>query len=522
MNDDGGERRFRTSSGIEVDAVYRASDGVGEGLEEPGRFPFTRGIYPTMYRGRLWTMRQYAGFGTAQETNRRYHYLLSQGTTGLSVAFDLPTQMGYDSDHPIAGGEVGRVGVAIDTIGDMRTLFDGIALDQVSTSMTINSTAAILLALYLSLGDEQGLERNALNGTVQNDVLKEYVARGTYIYPVDPSLRLATDVVAFCTREVPRWNSISISGYHIREAGSTAPQEVAFTLANGLAYVEGALAAGVALEDFAPRLSFFFAAHSDLLEEVAKFRAARRLWARLMKERFSASDRSCLLRFHTQTGGSTLTAQQPLNNVVRVTIQALAAALGGTQSLHTNGFDEALALPTEGAAKLAVRTQQILAHESGVTNTVDPLAGSFYVEALTRAIEEAACAYLEKIEELGGAPQAITFMQGEIHESAYRHQMEIEENERLVVGVNVFEEEEDPLAIEKADFSALEEAQTLRLKDFKADRDWGNTSQALEGVRSAARSTDNLMPPIIQAVKACATLGEISEVLRKEWGTHDP
>ena len=522
MKDDTSEKRFRTGSGIEVDAVYEATAGEAEGLGRPGQFPFTRGIYPNMYRGRLWTMRQYAGFGTADETNQRYHYLLSQGTTGLSVAFDLPTQMGYDSDHPISRGEVGRVGVAIDTIEDMRTLFHGIALDQVSTSMTINSTAAILFALYLSVGDEQGVGRNALAGTVQNDVLKEYVARGTYIYPVEPSLRLAADLVAFCAREVHRWNAISISGYHIREAGSTAPQEVAFTLANGLAYVERVLVAGVPLEDFAPRLSFFFAAHNDLLEEVAKFRAARRLWARLMKERFDASDRSCLLRFHTQTGGSTLTAQQPLNNVVRVTVQALAAALGGTQSLHTNGFDEALALPTEGAAKLALRTQQILAHESGITNTVDPLAGSYYVEALTSQIEDAARAYLEEIEGLGGAPQAIEYMQGEIHESAYRHQMEIEANERLVVGVNVFEEEEESPSIEKPDFSALETAQRLRLEDFKARRDPDNTSRALEGMRSAARSTENLIPPMIEAVKASATLGEISQVLREEWGAHDP
>ena len=522
MKDDTSERRFRTDSGIEVDSVYEADAGDAEGLERPGRFPFTRGIYPNMYRGRLWTMRQYAGFGTAEETNQRYRYLLTQGTTGLSVAFDLPTQMGYDSDHAIARGEVGRVGVAIDTIEDMRTLFGGIALDQVSTSMTINSTAAILLALYLSLGDEQGVERNALGGTVQNDVLKEYIARGTYIYPVDPSLRLVTDLVAFCAREMPRWNPISISGYHIREAGSTAPQEIAFTLANGLAYVESVLATGVPMEDFAPRLSFFFAAHNDLLEEVAKFRAARRLWARLMKERFGASDRSCLLRFHTQTGGSTLTAQQPLNNVVRVTIQALAAALGGTQSLHTNGFDEALALPTEEAAKLALRTQQILAHESGITNTVDPLAGSYYVEALTREIEDGARAYLETIEGLGGAPKAIGFMQDQIHESAYRYQMEIEENERSVVGVNVFEEdEEEPMPVPSPDFSGLEADQKRRLAVFRKKRDPGDTSHALEGIRSAARSTENLIPPMIEAVKASVTLGEISEVLREEWGTHE-
>ena len=537
MKEDKSERRFRTGSGIEVDAVYEADNGDfaeagdagetgetggAEGLGKPGQFPFTRGIYPNMYRGRLWTMRQYAGFGTAEETNRRYHYLLSQGITGLSVAFDLPTQMGYDSDHPIARGEVGRVGVAIDTIEDMRTLFQGIALDQVSTSMTINSTAAILLALYLSLGDEQGAGRDTLAGTVQNDVLKEYIARGTYIYPVEPSLRLATDLMAFCAREVPRWNSISVSGYHIREAGSTAPQEVAFTLANGLAYVESVLATGLQLEDFAPRLSFFFAAHNDLLEEVAKFRAARRLWARLMRERFDAPDRSCLLRFHTQTGGSTLTAQQPLNNVVRVTVQALAAALGGTQSLHTNGFDEALSLPSEEAAKLAIRTQQVLAHESGITNTVDPLAGSYYVESLTREIENGARAYLEEIDGLGGASKAIEFMQGEIHESAYRHQMEIEEKERFVVGVNVFEEEEEPPSMEIPEFTSLETGQKRRLEDFKKRRDSGGAAQALQGVRSAARSTENLMPPIIEAVKASATLGEISEVLREEWGAHDP
>ena len=516
------EPPLRTDSGIEVDALYEAVPGASEPLEGPGQFPFTRGIYPTMYRGRLWTMRQYAGFGTAEETNRRYHYLLAQGTTGLSVAFDLPTQMGYDSDHPIAIGEVGRVGVAIDTIDDMRTLFDGIALDRVSTSMTINSTAAILLGMYLAVGDEQGVGRNALAGTVQNDVLKEYIARGTYIFPVEASLRLATDLIAFCAREVPRWNAISVSGYHIREAGSTAPQEVAFTLANGLDYVERVLAAGVPLDDFAPRLSFFFAAHNDFLEEVAKFRAARRLWARLMRERFNASDRSCFLRFHTQTGGSTLTAQQPLNNVVRVTLQALAAALGGTQSLHTNGFDEALALPTEGAAKLALRTQQILAHESGITNTVDPLAGSYYIEALTGEIEERARTYLAKIDDRGGASKAIEFMQGEIHESAYRHQMEIEERDRLVVGVNVLQDEEEQLRIENPDFSALATDQKLRLGQFKARRDDDDASKALEGVRSAARSTENLVPSIIEATKAFATLGEISGVLREVWGTHDP
>ena len=412
----------RTDSGLPVEPVY------GDG-ERPGAFPYTRGVYPNMYRGRVWTMRQYAGFGTAEETNERFRYLLERGQTGLSVAFDLPTQMGYDSDAGMAQGEVGRVGVAIDSLDDMRRLFAGIPLGEVSTSMTINATAGILLAFYVALGDEQGVGRDRLSGTVQNDVLKEYIARGTYIYPVDQSLRLITDVMAFCAREVPRWNTVSISGYHIREAGSTAPQEVAFTFANGLEYVRRALDAGLDLEAFAPRLSFFFAAHNDLFEEVAKFRAARRLWARLMRDRFDASDRSCRLRFHTQTGGSTLTAQQPLNNVVRVAVQALAATLGGTQSLHTNGYDEALALPTEESAKLALRTQQVLASESGVTKTVDPLGGSHYVEALTDAIESAAVEYLEAIDEMGGAAAAIDFMQEEIHQAAYRFQMEVESGE---------------------------------------------------------------------------------------------
>jgi methylmalonyl-CoA mutase N-terminal domain/subunit len=466
-------------------------------------------------------MRQYAGFGTAQETNRRYHYLLEQGTTGLSVAFDLPTQMGYDSDHAMAEGEVGRVGVAIDSIEDMRVLFEGISLDQVSTSMTINSTAAVLLALYIAVGDERTIARGDLNGTVQNDVLKEYVARGTYIYPVDASLRLVSDVTAFCTKEVPRWNSTSISGYHIREAGSTAPQEIAFTLANGIEYVERALAAGIPLEEFAPRLSFFFAAHNDLLEEVAKFRAARRLWARLMKERYDASDKSCKLRFHTQTGGSTLTAQQPMNNVVRVAIQALAAVLGGTQSLHTNGFDEALTLPTEEAAKIALRTQQIVAHESGVTRTADPLGGSHYVEALTDQVEALAADYLNQIAELGGAAKAVGFMQDEIHRSAYDHQMAVESQERLVVGVNIFGEDDPSPEISKPDFSALEAAQKARLAELKNGRDSENASHAREAIRSAARGSDNLMPPIIEAVKVSVTLGEVSDVLRDEWGTYD-
>ncbi len=516
------ERTFRTDSGIPLERIYGPrGDAVGEALGEPGAFPFTRGPHPDMYRGRVWTMRQYAGFGTAEETNERFHYLLERGQTGLSVAFDLPTQMGYDSDHPMAAGEVGRVGVAIDSLDDMRALFRGIRLNEVSTSMTINSTAAILLACYVALGDEQGVARSALAGTVQNDVLKEYVARGTYIFPVDPSLRLVSDILAFCAAEVPRWNPISISGYHIREAGATAPQELAFTFANGLAYVDQALSRGVALESFAPRLSFFFAAHNDLLEEVAKFRAARRLWARLMRERYGASDRSCMLRFHTQTGGSTLTAQQPLNNVVRVTVQALAATLGGTQSLHTNGYDEALALPTEESARLALRTQQILASESGVTRTVDPLGGSYFVEALTDEVEGRARAYLDRIDELGGAARAIDYMQHEIHRAAYAWQRGVESGARPLVGVNVHVENEGPPRIEQPDYSAFERAQRERLAGRKASRDGASARSALERVRAAVRGSDNLMPPIIAAVKASATLGEISDALRAEWGVFD-
>ncbi|MGD8320947.1 MAG: methylmalonyl-CoA mutase family protein [Gemmatimonadota bacterium] len=513
-----------TDSGIPVDKVYgpREAWSFDEALGQPGLPPYTRGVYPDMYRGRVWTMRQYAGFGTAEETNRRFRYLLERGQTGLSVAFDLPTQMGYDSDHAMAAGEVGRVGVAIDSLDDMRTLFQGIALDQVSTSMTINSTAAILLAFYVALGDEQGVPRDRLSGTVQNDVLKEYIARGTYIYPVDPSLRLVSDIMAFCSREIPRWNTISISGYHIREAGSTAPQEVAFTFANGLEYVDRALARGIELEAFAPRLSFFFAAHNDLLEEVAKFRAARRLWARLMQDRYGASDASARLRFHTQTGGSTLTAQQPLNNVVRVTIQALAAVLGGTQSLHTNGYDEALALPTEASAKLALRTQQIVAAESGAARTVDPLGGSYYVEALTDEIEARARDYLDRIADLGGASRAIDFMQEEIHRSAYHVQKEVEAGTRPVVGVNVHAEDEGPPRIGQPDYTALERGQRERLGRRKGGRDPDEVAARLAAVRDAAQGTDNLMPPVIAAVKADVTLGEISDALRRVWGTFDP
>jgi methylmalonyl-CoA mutase N-terminal domain/subunit len=528
-----GTVRFCTDSGIAVEPVYRAlpprldgsaaEESKAERDEEPGAFPFTRGIYPDMYRGRLWTMRQYAGFGTAEETNARFRYLLEQGQTGLSVAFDLPTQMGIDSDAPMAAGEVGRVGVAIASLDDMRRLFADIPLESVSTSMTINATAPILLALYVALADERGVPRDRLSGTVQNDILKEYVARGTYIYPVQESLRLVSDVIAFASREVPKWNPISVSGYHMREAGSTAPQEVGFTLANALEYVDRALAAGLDIETFAPRLSFFFAAHNDLFEEAAKFRAARRLWARLLRERHGASDHACRLRFHTQTGGSTLTAQQPLNNVVRVTVQALAAVLGGTQSLHTNGYDEALALPSEEAATLALRTQQILAAESGVARTVDPLGGSYYVEALTDALEREARAHVEAILGLGGSAQAIAYMQGEIERAAYRFQMEIEAGERAVVGVNVHvDPAERPPRVERPDYSALERAQVERLAALRRSRDRSRAERALEGVRAAARGSENLLPPLIDAVKADVTLGELSDALRAEWGTFGP
>jgi methylmalonyl-CoA mutase, N-terminal domain len=512
-----------TTSGVPVDAVYGPAGATSEhdrDIGEPGAYPFTRGIHASMYRGRLWTMRQYAGFGTAEETNARYRYLLEHGQTGLSVAFDLPTQMGYDSSHEVAAGEVGRVGVAIDSLEDMRALFDGIPLQDVSVSMTINATAPILLALYVALADERGVDRARLSGTVQNDILKEYIARGTYIYPVEPSLRLVTDLFAYCAREVPRWNTISISGYHIREAGATAAQEVAFTFANAIEYVQRALDAGLELERFAPRLSFFFACHNDLFEEAAKFRAARRLWARMVRQRFGGSDEACRLRFHTQTGGVTLAAQQPLNNVVRVTVQALAAVLGGTQSLHTNAYDEALSLPTEASAKLALRTQQILAHESGVAATADPLGGSYYVEALTNAIETRAVEYLRQVDELGGAARAVPFFQDEIHRSAYRLQQEIEAGRRLVVGVNAFREDEPPPALGRLDYSGLEARQRERLARLRAARDDAAVQGALEAIRAAARTGDNLLPPMVTAVKALATLGEISDVLREEWGSY--
>ena len=550
----GRDRRPATDSGIPVERLYGpdAPDrDPGDDPGEAGAFPFTRGVHRTMYRGRPWTMRQYAGFGTAAETNRRYRYLLDSGTTGLSVAFDLPTQMGYDSDHPMAAGEVGRVGVAIDSIEDMRLLFEEIPLEDVSTSMTINATAAILLALYVALADERGVPRRRLAGTVQNDILKEYIARGTYIYPPDPSLRLVSDVIAFCSRELPRWNAVSISGYHIREAGATAPQEVAFTFANGLEYVRRALDSGVALEDFAPRLSFFFAAHGDFLEEVAKFRAARRLWARLMREEFGASDRSARMRFHTQTGGSTLTAQQPLNNVTRTTLQALAAVLGGTQSLHTNGYDEALGLPTEESARIALRTQQILLHESGVARTVDPLGGSHFVEALTDEIEARARRHLARIAEMAGAAQSLDYMRDHIHRSAYRAQLAVEAGEKVVVGVNRFADESggareraaggrahgartgdaDPPAADidwpdadqatgTPDYRALEAGQRAKLAELRARRDARMVGRTLDQVREAARSGANLVPPAVAAVRARATLGEISGVLTKEWGRY--
>ena len=499
--------------------LYTRDDAPNPELGSPGEFPFTRGVYPTMYRGRLWTMRQYAGFGTAEETNRRYRYLLDHGQTGLSVAFDLPTQMGYDSDHTMARGEVGRVGVAISSIEDMRTLFDSIPQEKVSVSMTINSTASILLAFYVAVGDERGIDRSRLTGTVQNDILKEYIARGTYIYPVEPSLRLVTDLFSFCAAEVPKWNPISISGYHIREAGSTAAQEMAFTFANALEYVRRALDRGLDLESFGPRLSFFFAAHSNLFEEVAKFRAARRLWAKLMRERFNASDETCRLRFHTQTGGVTLTAQQPLNNVVRVAVQALAATMGGTQSLHTNGYDEALALPTEESAKLALRTQQIIAHESGVADTADPLGGSYFIESLTDALEAEARSYLAKVDELGGAARAIEYFQEEIHRSSYQHQLDVESGKRPIVGVNVLREEEEKIVIDRPDYSALEDRQREKLRRFKDARDAGQVQTALKRVQAVAQDgSANLLPVLVEAVKAGVTLGEISDVLRSEWG----
>ena len=508
--------------------VYGPGDWAGDparDLGQPGEFPFTRGVYPNMYAGRLWTMRQYAAFGTAQETNGRFRQLLAAGQMGLSTAFDLPTQMGYDSDHPMAQGEVGRVGVAIDTVDDLADLFHAIPLDQVSSSMTINATAAILLAMYVVVGEEQGVPRAALTGTVQNDVLKEYIARGTYIYPAVPSLRLVADIFRFVRDEGMSFNPISISGYHMREAGATAVQEVGFTLANALEYVRVAVEAGLAIDSFGPRLSFFFASHNDLFEETAKFRASRRMWATIMRDRFGAKDpRSLALRFHTQTGGATLTAQQPENNIVRTALEAMAAVLGGTQSLHTNGYDEALALPTEQSATLALRTQQILGYESGVAQVVDPLAGSYYVERLTDAIEAGARALIADVDALGGAARAIElgFFQEAIARSAYEIQKAQESGASVVVGVNRFADGSPPPAIETPDFSALETRQRTRLTEVRARRNDASVQSALVALRAAAAGSAPLMPPILDAVRARATLGEISDTLRDVWGVYRP
>ena len=524
------ERRpaFETSSGIPLERVY-LPDNIDEAylarLGFPGDYPFTRGVQPTMYRGRLWTMRQYAGYASAEESNRRYRYLLEQGQTGLSVAFDLPTQIGYDADDPVAAGEVGRVGVSISSLDDLAQLLEGIPLDRVSISMTINAPAAILLAMVIAIARRQGIDPRKLRGTIQNDILKEYVARGTYIFPPKPAMRLITDVFQYCHREVPHWNTISISGYHIREAGADAVQEVAFTLADGIAYVQAALDAGLGVDDVGPQLAFFFAAHNHFLEEVAKFRAARRLWARIMRQRFGALDsRSWRLRFHTQTAGSTLTAQQPINNVVRVTLQALAAVLGGTQSLHTNSMDEALALPTEQAVQVALRTQQILAHESGAADSLDPLAGSYAVESLTDEIEARAEAYMKRIDELGGMLAAIEtgYVQREIQEAAYRAQRAIDRKQAIVVGVNAFQVPETTHLERLRVDPVVEQEQRQRLAALRARRDGTRTAAALDRLENAARSTENLMPVFIDCVESDATLGEICGRLRSVWGEYQP
>jgi methylmalonyl-CoA mutase N-terminal domain/subunit len=522
------ERResFKTSSGIELpadlDPKNTAKVDYENDLGAPGDFPYTRGVRSNMYRGKFWTMRQYAGFATAEESNARYKYLLSQGTTGLSVAFDLPTQIGLDSDDPLSQGEVGKVGVAIDSLDDMLTLLDGIPLDQVSTSMTINATASTLLCLYLAVARKQGVPFDKVSGTIQNDILKEYIARGTYIYPPKPSLRLITDTFAYCAAEVPNWNTISISGYHIREAGSTAAQEIAFTLADGIAYVQAAIDVGLDVDKFAPRLSFFFNSHNQLLEEIAKFRAARRLWARIMKERFGAKDpRSMMLRFHTQTAGSTLTAQQPEVNVVRTTIQALAAVLGGTQSLHTNSLDEALGLPTENAARIALRTQQVIAYESGVADTVDPLAGSYAIEELTTKLEDLAREYIEKIDAMGGMLRAIEtgYVQQEIQDAAYEYQRAVETKDAIVVGVNKFQASEVPIPILRID-EQIERDQVARVEAVRAKRDQTAAAAALDAIEDAANGTVNLLPRILTAVESYVTVGEISHRLRKVWGEY--
>jgi methylmalonyl-CoA mutase N-terminal domain/subunit len=518
---------FVDSAGAPVERLHTPADTAAvdyvRDLGFPGEFPYTRGVQPTMYRGRFWTMRQYAGFGSATETNQRFRYLLAQGQSGLSVAFDLPTQMGYDADHEVARSEVGKVGVAISSVEDMAALFDAIPLDRVSTSMTINATASILLCLYMAVGERQGVSSDRLSGTVQNDILKEYIARGTYVYPPGPSMRLITDTFAFCRERVPRWNTISISGYHLREAGSTAAQEVAFTLANGIAYVTAAQEAGLKVDEFAPQLSFFFNAHNNLLEEVAKFRAARRLWARIMKDRFDARDpRSRMLRFHAQTAGSMLTAQQPENNIVRVAVQALAAVLGGCQSLHTNSMDEALSLPSQAAVRLALRTQQVLAHESGVADIVDPLGGSYSIERITKRIEEEAETYIAKIDGLGGSVHAIPFMQREIQEAAYRYQQDVEAKQRVVVGVNEFVMDEPPPANLFQVDATVGQALAERLALIRRTRDASAAARALESVDRAARGRDNLLPHILTAVRAQVTLGEICDTLRRVFGVHQP
>jgi methylmalonyl-CoA mutase N-terminal domain/subunit len=521
------KERFTTSPASDIVVPDLSTEEDLEGFDArtqlgyPGEFPFTRGVHPGMYRSRLWTMRQYAGFGTAEESNKRYHFLLSQGTTGLSVAFDLPTQMGYDADNPLAEGEVGKVGVSISSLEDMETLLNGLPLDRISTSMTINATASILLALYIAVAKKQGVELRKLSGTVQNDILKEYTARGTYIYPPQHSMRIITDIFSYCAQNIPRWNTISISGYHIREAGATAVQEVAFTLSNAIAYVQAAIEAGLNVDTFAGQLSFFFNSHNNLFEEVAKFRAARRMWAHIMRDRFHAQDaRSMMLRFHTQTAGSTLTAQQPDNNVVRTAYQALAAVLGGTQSLHTNSKDEALSLPTEEAARLALRTQQILAYETGVADVVDPLAGSYYVESLTNIIEERAWKYIERIDELGGSVRAIErgFMQAEIEQAAYEYQKALEKEETIVVGVNRFtQEEEQRPPLLRVD-PEIGRRQAAKLAALRQRRDNERVQQTLNALEEAARGTDNLIPLIIDAVEAYATLGEISDAMRRVFG----
>ncbi len=516
---------FKTTYGDTVEPTY--VPGVEDEtymtkLGMPGQFPFTRGVQPTMYRGKFWTMRQYAGFGTAEESNKRYKYLLEQGQTGLSVAFDLPTQIGYDSDHAMSDGEVGKVGVAIDSLRDMEILFDGIPLGKVSTSMTINATASVLLAMYIAVAEKQGFSADQLDGTIQNDILKEYIARGTYRFPPKPSMRLITNIFDYCSKSVPKWNTISISGYHIREAGSNAVQEVAFTIADGIAYVDAAIKAGLKVDEFAPRLSFFFNAHNDLLEEVAKFRAARRLWAKIMKERFNAGTKSQMLRFHTQTAGSTLTAQQADNNIVRVGIQTLAAVLGGTQSLHTNSRDEALALPTEESVRIALRTQQIVAYESGVANTIDPLAGSYFIEEMTDRIESLAADYIRRIDDLGGMVEAIEkgFVQQEIQNSAYKYQKEVEACEQIVVGVNKFQIKEGaPQNLLKVDRS-IQFGQIDKINKVKAERDNNLVRKTLEEVRAAAASNENMMPKILAAVKAYATLGEIVDEMKAVFGEH--